>query len=198
MDKERVDTWRQAQALRRKWSTATTIKSEKMSVGELDKWWAKQQEAQQFSGTPGKSHRLFVLSGETWSRETGETPWADEPDTTTSLDAALDWMLQRQGPCDTILVFDGRSSSIREKMHTKMKGARNSTDVWIVYQPRREGGGRKTVFGSRNREVGWISFPVSKTRVATQERSGKAAEKQPRVAPGRRRHTRPRFRAWSL
>ena len=38
--------------------------------------------------------------------------------------------------------------------------ARHVSDIWIVYQPRREAGGRKVVFGSRNREVGWVSFPV--------------------------------------
>ena len=86
---------------------------------------------------------------------------------------ALDsiWVLERQGPCDTLLVFDGRSSSIRATMERKMQNARHvSADIWIVYKPRREAAGRKVVFGSRNREVGWVSFPVARTNVPTQDR----------------------------
>jgi len=78
--------------------------------------------------------------------------------------------LGRKGPSDTLLVFDGRSSSIRATMQQKMQNARHVSDIWIVYQPRREAAGRKTVFASRNREVGWVSFPVSKSSVPTQER----------------------------
>ena len=78
--------------------------------------------------------------------------------------------MERQGPCDTLLVFDGRSTFIRAMMERKMQRARHVSDFWIVYQPRREAGGRKVVFGSRNREVGWVSFPVPKTSVPTQDR----------------------------
>ena len=79
-----------------------------------------QTAANQFQGEPGKSHRLFILSGERWSPETGITPWVDEPQPTASLDMALDWVLERKGPCDTLLVFDGRSSSIRATMQQKI------------------------------------------------------------------------------
>ena len=168
--KERAEAWGQAQAFRRKWVSASCIKGDRMTKEHLDNWWGKQTAANQFQGEPGKSHRLFVLSGERWGPETGSAPWVDEPQPTASLDMALDWILERKGPCDTILVFDGRSSSIRAKMEKKMQSARHVSEIWIVYQPRREAKGRKTVFGSRNREVGWVSFPVSRTRVPTQER----------------------------
>ena len=167
--KERVEAWSQAQALRRKWVSASCIKADRMSKEQLDKWWAKQTTANQFQGAPGKSHRVFVLSGERWGHETGATPWADESPSTASLDMALDWILERQGPCDTLLIFDGRSSSIRAMMQQKMQKARHVSEIWIVYQPRREAG-RKIVFGSRNREVGWVSFPVPKNHVPTQDR----------------------------
>jgi hypothetical protein len=168
--KERVEAWGQAQALRRRWMSASYIKADKTSKEHFDSWWAKQTTAHKFEGTPGKSHRVFVLSGERWHHETGASPWADEPQSTASLDAALDWLLERQGPCDTLLVFDGRSSSIGATMARKMKKARHASEIWIVYRPRREAGGRKVVFGSRNREVGWVSFPVSKSNVPTQDR----------------------------
>ena len=130
----------------------------------------KQTAAATFEGTPGKSHRVFVLSGEKWSPETGETPWTDEPKATASLEMLLGWLEERKGLCDTILVLDGRSTSIRAKMAHMMERARHVSDFWIIYQPRREAKGRKTVFGSRNREVGWVSFPVSRAHVPTQER----------------------------
>ena len=145
-----------------------------MSKEHLDNWLAKQKAANEFQGSPGKSHRLFVLSGEKWNHETGASPWAEEPESTASLEMVMDWILERQGPCDTLLVFDGRSSSIRATMERKMQKARHVSEIWIVYQPRREAKGRRTVFGSRNREVGWVSFPVSKSHVPTQDR--KAAQ----------------------
>ena len=135
----------QATALRRQWVTVSCIKTERMNKNDLDNWWGKQTAANQFQGEPGKSHRLFVLSGERWSPETGATPWLDEPQAPASFDMALDWVLERKGPCDTLLVFDGRSSSIRAKMDQKMKSARYVSEIWIVYQPRREAKGRKTV-----------------------------------------------------
>ena len=168
--KERAEAWGQAQALRRKWVSASCIKGDRMTKEHLNNWWGKQTAANQFQGEPGKSHRLFVLSAERWSPETGSAPWLDEPQPTASLDMALDWILERKGPCDTLLAFDGRSSSIRAKMGQKMQSARHVSELWIVYQPRREAKGRKTVFGSRNREVGWVSFPVSRSHVPTQER----------------------------
>ena len=168
--KERAEAWGQAQALRRKWATCTWIKAERLTKEKLDAWMQKQTAAATFEGTPGKSHRVFVLSGEKWSPETGDTPWTDEPKATASLDMALEWLGDRKGPCDTILVLDGRSTSIRAKMARMMERARHVSDFWIIYQPRREAKGRKTVFGSRNREVGWVSFPVARTNVPTLER----------------------------
>ena len=186
--KERVEAWSQAQVLRRRWVSASCIRADRMSKEHLDNWWAKQTNAQQFQGVPGRSNRVFVLSGERWNHETGDSPWADEPQSTASLEMALDWMLERQGPCDTLLVFDGRSASIRATLERKMQKARHVSDIWIIYQPRREARGRKTVFGSRNREVGWVSFPVPKTM--SRRRTARLHEMQAtsgRRPPSRRR-----------
>ena len=142
-----------------------------MSTEQLDKWWDKQSNAKAFKGNPGKSNRVFVLSGEKWSYEASDSPWADEAQATDSLRVALDWMLERKGPCNVLLCFDGRSSSIRRVMEENMAKARHSSDIWIIYQPRREAAGRKTPFAARNREVGWVSFPIYRGHIATQERS---------------------------
>ena len=152
--KERMAAWSKAQAARRKFATASYINTDKLTRSHLDTWFKKQAVAQQFEGKPGKSHRVFVLSGERWSPETSASPWAEDPPSTASLEMALDWLLERQGPCDTLLVFDGRSPSIRKMIQQKMETARHVSEIWTVYEPKREGAGRKTVFASRNREVG--------------------------------------------
>ncbi|CAK0824327.1 unnamed protein product [Prorocentrum cordatum] len=167
---ERAEAWNQAQALRSKRLTPSFMKADRMSKDNLDKWWETQTAALQFQGGPGKSHRVFVLSGERWTYETGAAPWAEEPPSPDTLRVVLEWLLDRQDPCDALLVFDGRSSSIRATMQEVMRKARNVSDIWIVYQPKREAGGRRVVFGSRNREVGWVSFPAPRADVPAQER----------------------------
>jgi hypothetical protein len=84
------------------------------------------------------------------------------------LEVALDWVLERQGHCDTVLVLDGRSVAIRDLMQRKMARARHVNYFWVVYQPKRERGSRKVVFGSNNRGVGWASICVARTNVTTQ------------------------------
>ncbi|CAK0828751.1 unnamed protein product [Prorocentrum cordatum] len=92
---ERAEAWNQAQALRSKWLTPSFMKADRMSKDNLDTWWETQTAALQFQGDPGKSHRVFVLSGERWAYETGAAPWADEPPSPASLRVALDWLLDR-------------------------------------------------------------------------------------------------------
>ena len=98
--KERAEAWGQAQVLRRKWVSASCIKADRMTKEHLDNWLGKQSAANQFQGEGGKSHRVFVLSGERWNYETGASPWAEEPQSTASLEMVMDWILERQGPCD--------------------------------------------------------------------------------------------------
>jgi hypothetical protein len=170
MTKERDGVWGEAKDRRRRFATASCcIQTERMSTDVLDKWWSKQKAALAFVGNPGKSHRVFVLSGEKWDYEAGDSPWADEADASASLSVAIDWMLAKQGPFDVLLCFDGRSSKINDLMRVKLADARYCNDIWIVYQPRKEAAGRRVVFSARNREVGWVSFPVSRNNVPTTE-----------------------------
>ena len=170
IEQERKEAWSNAQAHRRRLVTASYVRADRISKEVLDGWWEKQTTAHKFEGVPGQTHRVFVVSGERWNVESGESPWVDEPEATPSLETALDWLLERRGPCDTILVFDGRSSSIREMMERKMKKARHVSELWLVYTPKKEAGQRKVLFGSRNREVGWVSFPVPRTNIPTKDR----------------------------
>ena len=176
---ERATAWREVKSQRLKVASTSYIKGlagEEMSKEHLDRWWSEQTAALEFKGTPGTSHRVFVLSGERWPHvETSASPWAGEPQSTESLEMVLDWVMERRGPCDTLLLFDGRSASIREMMEKKMKTARNVSEIWIMYEPSmKESGGTKGVFGSRNREMGWVSLPVPSTEVPVGQRATKA------------------------
>jgi hypothetical protein len=167
--KEREEALRCGQTFRRNFLTTSCIKTKlnKMSTDVLDKWWLTQSAARGFAGIPGKSHRVFVLSGEKWDCEASDSPWADEAEATASMIVAIDWIMAKQGPFDVLLCFDGCSSKIRAVMQQKLAKARHSNDIWIVYQSRREAVGRKVVFAARNREVCWVSFPVSRANIPT-------------------------------
>ena len=77
--KERVAAWSRAQTARKKLATASYINTDKLTGSHLDTWFNKQAVAQHFEGDPGRSHRVFVLSGERWSPESSASPWAEEP-----------------------------------------------------------------------------------------------------------------------
>ena len=161
--KERADTWRQILAVARKWGTLTALKAEHLTKDTLDQWWARQKPAVEFAGKAGESHRVFLLSGELWALETGDAPWHEETEAIPSLTVVLDWLLDRTAATDTLVVFDGRSAAIRKVMEERISRA---------YQPRRASVRTPTIFGSRNREVGWVSFPISRTHISMQARRG--------------------------
>ena len=163
IEMERKRAWGDAQTHRKKWCSASSIKTDRLTKEHIDQWFQKQTAAHDFQGVPGKSHRVFVLSAErSWGVETGPTPWNTETPWSPSLEMIVEWLLERTGPSDALLVFDGRSESIREQLREKMRKARHLSDIWLVYSPRKEPATRKTIFSSRNREVGWISFPVAR------------------------------------
>jgi hypothetical protein len=69
-----------------------------------------------------------------------------------------------------VLVFlDGRSRACRAKLETMLVGAKNLSEVWIVYRPSPRLG-RKVSWGSDNREVAYISRPINRSRIPVKER----------------------------
>ena len=92
--KERVEAWRQAQTLRRKWLTASSIKTDKISLEQLDKWWARQTAAQQF--------QMGLLVSRTASscwRGRGGTARLAKPRGRTRPRRLLPWKLRWTGCC---------------------------------------------------------------------------------------------------
>ena len=78
--KERAEAWGQAQALRRKWVSASCIKGDRMTKEHLDNWWGKQTAANEFQGGAWQvASRLRVVGGEVEPRDgrytvAGRTP----------------------------------------------------------------------------------------------------------------------------
>ena len=169
---ERVATWSKAQARRRRYATCAHSTSEQMNVAALDEWWQEQGDAVAFAGAAGQEHRVFVLSAERMLQLEMMTsrPWQDPAPVSRALESAVDWMLQRRGPADAIILFDGGSRKVRHMMEEKMKKARHAAELWIVYQPRRVPGGRMTLFGSKNRETAFVSLPKSRNHLVAKDR----------------------------
>ena len=172
ISQERVAAWSKAQAMRRQYATCDYSTSARMNVDALEDWWQKQTDAVAFEGAAGREHRVFVLSAERMLQlvESTNRPWQDPAPLSPVLEWAVDWMLQRRGPGDTIILFDGCSRQVRHMMEKKMRKARHATDLWIVYEPRLVPGGRRTVFGSKNRETAFVSFPASRNHLVVKDR----------------------------
>ncbi len=79
------------------------------------------------------------------------------------------------GPCDFIIMIDGRSRQARALMAQMVeKLNRPVEEVWITYEGKsglqRFGRSRRVPFASANREAGIVVFPCSRTRFNVKER----------------------------
>ena len=171
VQKERREAWSGVVAKRRRVATCTYLETADSRKAALDKWWGAASVAKGFRGKPGSEHRVFIMSAEKLEPETGQTPWVGEPQVTPVMMEVVDWMLERKGPCDTVVVFDGRSTSVRRMLDSKMNQEPNATEAWIIFKPRREPGVPQTLFGSRNRESAFVSLPLSKNGIAVDDRA---------------------------
>ena len=172
VEAERLDTWRQTQDLRKK--IAHVMLTRASTPTEWQRWLESAQVAHRFTGKAGESHRVFVLSADTFGRE-GETPWFNVSDAgEKELDAVLRFMTQQTGPSDVLLFFDGRSASNRKTILKHVDSARHVCEVWIVYAPQKRAG-RRVAWASESRETGWISLPISRTMIATKARQDDVA-----------------------
>ena len=172
VEKERQQTWSSVVRTRKGLAACTHLDPAGSSRKDaLDKWWAAARVAKEFQGKPGSEHRVFIMSAEKLEPESGQTPWLGEPEVTPVMSEVVDWMLERKGPCDAVVVFDGRSTSVRRMLDSKMNKGPNATEAWIIFKPRREPGVPQTLFGSRNRESAFVSLPVPKTGIAVEDRA---------------------------
>ena len=170
IERERAEAWKNAQTMRRKFISIQHCKFKVAS--DLDKHYQTTKVYKDFQGRPGISHRIFVFSMELL-HESGSTPWSSPVEWNSAADVALDFILNQKAIGDTLLVFDGRSSTCRRKLDRRMfenGNARNPCELFVVYSPTQRLG-RKVSFASDNKEVAMISLPCPRTQYQTKERA---------------------------
>jgi hypothetical protein len=126
-----------------------------------------------FAGKPAEAHCVFLFSADMFHDAKSEpctTPCEWHPMAT----VVVEWMLTQCGPSDMLVFLDGRSHACRTKLETMLVNAKNLSEVWIVYRPSARLG-RKVSWGSDNREVAFISWPINRFRIPVKERSVFAA-----------------------
>ena len=167
VEAERQDTWRQTQELRKK--LAHVMSTRASTPTDWQRWLESAQMAHKFVGKAGESHRVFILSSDTFTRE-GDAAWFNVADANDrDLDAALKFMVTQTGPSDVLLFFDGRSASNRKAIMKHIETGRHLCELWIVYAPQKRPG-RRVAWASETREMGWISLPIARTMIATKSR----------------------------
>ena len=171
--RERTDAWKSAQTSRKRHATVSVAKFK--TKADLQKWFLKQRLAHEFVGKPGECHRVFVASADTFGGE-GLEPWQYFTDKEKDFKEVLEFMTNQTSPWDVLLSFDGRNMADRKLMEPIMEPCRNVCEVWIVYEPTKRLG-RRVAWGSDNKEICWMSFPVPRTSLTTKDRGGQAAAK---------------------
>ena len=139
----------------------------------LRNWFEKQKDAFQFIGKQGESHRVFVLSADTFGKECAE-PWRCTSRKESDLAALLFFMMDQTGPGQTgpapvLLYFDGRNKHDRKCLAAAVEARRNLCEVWLTYRSTRRLG-RRVAWGSDSREIGWISLPLCPAELHVKER----------------------------
>ena len=166
--KERHDAWRQAVTARKKfvhtgWQRVATKQ-------QLQAFFAKTP-VFSFNGKPGESHRVFLFSSELYA-ESATKPWVCPADLAASQGVAevyFDFMSSQVGPCDVLMIADGRSRANRKKIEKKFESARHQHEVWIIFRPTKRLG-RKVAFAADNKEMVLVSMPLVRTQLSTAPR----------------------------
>lgn len=176
VEAERQETWRQTQDFRKKFAHVLSCRAS--TPADWQRWFESAHAAHRFTGKVGESHRVFVLSSDTFGRE-GDAPWFNVTDAgEKELETVLKFAVAQTGPCDILLFFDGRSAGNRKTILKHIEHARHLCEVWVVYAPQRRAG-RRVAWASATREMGWISLPISRTKIATKARKDNAAKWAP-------------------
>jgi hypothetical protein len=166
INRERTEVWQQARVIRRKLITVAVCRfTNKMMLDQL----VAKLPVSRFSGKPAEAHRAFLFSADMF-QEVKTEPWNTPCEWSSMATVAVEWMLAQKGPSDVLVFLDGRSRSCRAKLEAMLTGVKNLSEVWIVYKPSPRLG-RKVSWGSDNREVAFIVWPINRSRIPVKERS---------------------------
>jgi hypothetical protein len=127
-------------------------------------------------GKPGKSHRVFIASADTFGSERADNPWQNFTSKDGDFSTVIEFMSGQTGPCDLLLFFDGRNPEDRAAMAESVSKNRHICEIWILYQSTKRFGRRSVAWSSDNKEIMWISLPLPRVHVPTKEHTGEVAK----------------------
>ena len=84
-------------------------------------------------------------------------------------DECVKFMQSKTGHCDLLVFCDGRSPNSRKKLESALQPTRHLVDLWTTYLPSTRLG-RRIAWGSDNKEMIFISFPVSRVQMPVKPR----------------------------
>jgi hypothetical protein len=155
---------------------ATVSVTKFRTTKDLQRWY-ESQDAHQFVGKAGESHRVFIASADTFGSERPDDPWKHFTNKNSDFTVVLDFMSSQTGAWDLLLFFDGRNLADRRIMDPIVSNTRNLCEIWIIYDDdSSKRHGRRVAWSSDNKEFCWISLPVSRVALPTKERAGDVAK----------------------
>ena len=166
-ESERERVWQQATATRRKWVNFHAPRAWKEK--ELDAAFEASSAHTWDGGRATEKHRVFIFSADLIHESEGPA-WARTPEWHAALsEECCKFMQSKRGPADLLVFCDGRSRSCRNALEKLTQDARNQIELWATYQASSRLG-RRVAWGSDNKEVIIMSFPVPRTQMPVKPR----------------------------
>lgn len=147
-------------------------KSESRSLSHQVQVLNKFPSISNFCGKPGSNHRVWVLSCDLMMQR-GPRPWSEAsfPDDKI-FSEAISFLLSRRGLVDVLMVFDGCQRKSRRRLASSFEELPHTAEVFLVYQNSWNAWVKKKYFmSSENTECGYISLPVTRTKLCVKERT---------------------------
>ena len=121
-----------------------------------------------WEGKPAEKHRVFLFSADLID-ESGNC-WAKTMQWPSALgEECVKFMQSKTGHCDLLVFCDGRSRSSRQALERLNENTRHLIDLWATYTASTRLG-RRIAWGSDNKEMIFISFPVPRVQMPVKPR----------------------------
>ena len=165
-ESERDKVWVAATSSRRKLVNFMSPRSS-WKARDLDAAY-EASPAFKWEGKPAEKHRVFLFSADLID-ESGNC-WAKTMQWPAALgEECVKFMQSKKGNCDLLVFCDGRSRSSRQALERLNENTRHLIDLWATYTASTRLG-RRIAWGSDNKEMIFISFPVPRVQMPVKPR----------------------------
>ena len=160
----------------RLWAAATATRRKLVNFQSPRSWKAKDLDAAYEAssayawdgGKATENHRVFIFSADL-IHESGNA-WARTSEWHASYgEECVKFMQSKKGHADLLVFCDGRSRNCRKALESLNESTRNQIELWATYQVSTRLG-RRVAWGSDNKEMLLISFPVSRVQMPVKPR----------------------------